>query len=62
MFPLDSETRVASEAEAGSRRGGLEGGGGRHGGGKLPSLLPRRELGRLWSPDRHYLPGCAAGR
>jgi hypothetical protein len=54
-------TRVASEAEAGSRRGGLEGRGGRHGGEKLPSWLPRRELGRLWPQGRHYLPGCAAG-
>jgi hypothetical protein len=54
-------TRVMSEAEAGSRRAGLDGRGGRQGHEKLPTWLPRRELGRLWSLERHYLPGCAAG-
>jgi hypothetical protein len=28
---------------------------------KLPTWLPRRERGRLWSLERHYLTGCAAG-
>jgi hypothetical protein len=27
---------------------------------KLPTWLARLELGRLWSLERHYLPGCAA--
>jgi hypothetical protein len=54
-------TRVASVAEAGSRRGGLKGRGGRTVMEKLPTWLPRRELGRLWSLERHYLTGCAAG-
>jgi len=62
VFPLDSDEHasrprrkprhaavVSSEGAAGTV---VE---------SLPTLLPRRELGRLWSPERHYLPGCAAG-
>jgi hypothetical protein len=50
-----------SEPEPGSRRAGVQGRGRRHGHGKLTTYGPRRELGRLWSLERHYLSACAAG-
>jgi hypothetical protein len=50
----------------GARRGGRVGrrfpggGDGRREVENLPGWPPRRELGRLWLVERHYLPGCAA--
>jgi hypothetical protein len=32
-----------------------------HGHRKLPTRLPRREVGRLWALERHYFPSSAAG-